>query len=419
TKNKANNVRNSPLLYPDLCTYLYEKCVASSPNRQVYGKQNRTPPSSSHNPVNQVLQIEDVPIDEGGSSIPPPTNENHDANFDTRYDNDFEGGYQVPPPKSPSRARPKKKAKGGVFEFEEDMKRAMINLAKCGFFKNKGPSADECHEKLKIIGLESNDLLYLATFLIFSKPGGNYRDTWMTLPPDPNVLKGYIQMVAKQLKGAVGALDRTLVHAFVPFTQHLYRARGLGDCYQNVLAICDFNMIFTYVVVVWEGTTHDARILNEALIDPEADFPMPPSDKYYLCDVVAPYQNVRYWLGDFRQNRAMNSREKFNHAHAKLRNVMERAFGVLKARFPIMKKMPSYPLITQRDITVACFAIHNFIRSERLSDEFFPLYDHREVDGSSNSQDDNVVDEDVQPYRSAADQEYMTSLRDSIATQCP
>ncbi|GJV79460.1 putative nuclease HARBI1, partial [Tanacetum coccineum] len=185
--------------------------------------------------------------------------------------------------------------------------------------------------------------------------------------------------------GAVGALNGTLIHASVPFTQqHLYRARGRGACYQNVLAICDFNMIFTYVVVGWEGTTDGARILNEALIDPKADFPMPPSDKYYLCDAayrhthgfMAPYWNVRYWLGDFRRNRAMNSREKFNHAHAKLRN-------------------------------------------ERLSDEFFSLYDHREVHGSKNSQDDNVVDEDVQPYGSAADQEYMTSLRDSIAAQCP
>ncbi|GJV51979.1 putative harbinger transposase-derived nuclease domain-containing protein [Tanacetum coccineum] len=224
----------------------------------------------------------------------------------------------------------------------------------------------------------------------------------------------------------VGALDGTLIHASVLFTQqHLYRARGRGDCYQNVLAICDFNMIFTYVVVGWEGTAHDARILNEALIDPEANFPMPHSDKYYLCDAayrhtcgfMAPYWNVRYWLGDFCRNRAMNSREKFNHVHAKLRN--ERAFGVLKTRFPILKKMPSYPLVTQRDITLACFAIPNFILSERLSDEFFPLYDHREVHGSSNSQDDNVVDRDVQPYGSAADQEYMTSLRDSIAAQYP
>ncbi|GJX09586.1 putative nuclease HARBI1 [Tanacetum coccineum] len=212
-----------------------------------------------------------------------------------RYDNGFESGSLVPPHKSPSQTRPKKKAKGSVSEFEEDMKQAIINLA----------------------------------------------------------------------KGAVGALDGTLIHASISFTeQHLYRARG---------------------------TAHDARILNEALIDSEVDFPMPPFDKYYLCDAayrhtrgfMAPYRNVRYWLGDFRRNRAMNSREKFNHAHAKLRNVIERAFGVLKAHFPILKKMPSYPFVTQRDIVVACFAIHNFIRKERLSDEFFSLYDHHEVYDSS------------------------------------
>ncbi|GJV54919.1 hypothetical protein Tco_1455924 [Tanacetum coccineum] len=172
---------------------------------------------------------------------------------------------------------------------------------------------------------------------------------------------------------AVGALDGTLIHASIPFTeQHLYKARG-------------------------RGTAHDARILNEALIDPEADFSMPPSDKYYLCD--AAYRHTCGFMAPYRNK--------------------ERAFGVLKARFTILKKMPSYPLVTERDITLACFAIPNFILNERLSDEFFPLYDHREVHGSSNSQDDNVVDRDVQPYGTAADQEYMTSLRDSIAAQYP
>nr|GEV23787.1 hypothetical protein [Tanacetum cinerariifolium] len=90
-------------------------------------------------------------MDEGGSSVPPPTNENHDSDFETGYDNSFESGSPVQ--KSPSQIRPKKKAKGNVSEFEEDMKQAIINLAKCGFSKNKGPSADECHEKLKILEL--------------------------------------------------------------------------------------------------------------------------------------------------------------------------------------------------------------------------------------------------------------------------
>ena len=53
------------------------------------------------------------------------------------------------------------------------------------------------------------------------------------------------------IKGAIGALDGTLVHAVVPATQQTaYRGRGGGRCYQNVLGIYDFNMIFTFV---WAG----------------------------------------------------------------------------------------------------------------------------------------------------------------------
>ncbi|GJT04002.1 putative harbinger transposase-derived nuclease domain-containing protein [Tanacetum coccineum] len=247
-----------------------------------------------------------------------------------------------------------------------------------------------------------------------------------TFNPNPNI-PGNNRRERRMFKGAVGALDGTLIHASVPsHKQNVYRARGRGDCYQNVLAICDFNMIFTYIVAGWEGTAHDARILNEALDDPIYEFPIPPSDKYYLCDAayrhtrgfMAPYRNVRYWLGDFRRKRAMTSKEKFNHAHAKLRNVIERAFGVLKARFPILKSMPKFPLVKQRDITIACFAIHNFIRKEGLSDDFFAQYDQSDIHVNENVRDDNDGDVEVaQPIGSEADQQYMINLRDDIATQ--
>ena len=78
---------------------------------------------------------------------------------------------------------------------------------------------------------------------------------------------------------------------------------------------------------------------------------------------MAPYRNVRYWLSDFRQSGGPRTKEElFNHAHAKLRNVIERTFGVLKARFSILKKMATYPFSVQRDIVIACAAIHNYIR---------------------------------------------------------
>ena len=90
---------------------------------------------------------------------------------------------------------------------------------------------------------------------------------------------------------------------------------------------------------------------------------------------MAPYRNVRYWFGDFRRQRAMNKYEKFNHSHVKLRNVIERAYGVLKARFPILKRMTWFSLEVQRDIVIVCFAVHNFIGKEGLTDDLFSEYD--------------------------------------------
>ncbi|GAV63794.1 LOW QUALITY PROTEIN: DDE_4 domain-containing protein, partial [Cephalotus follicularis] len=178
-------------------------------------------------------------------------------------------------------------------------------------------------------------------------------------------------------KGAVGALDGIL--AIIPAShQTVYRGRGKSKCYQNVLGTCDFNMIFTFVYVGWEGVAHDSRVLTEVLAEPSNNFPFSPPGKYYLrnsmytnTQFMAPYRNIRYWLGDFRRRRAMTKEEKFNHAHVKLRNVIERAYGVLKERFLIFDKMTHYPFNVQMNVIIACFAVNNFIRKEMINDELF------------------------------------------------
>ncbi|GJV33030.1 Myb/SANT-like domain, harbinger transposase-derived nuclease domain protein [Tanacetum coccineum] len=177
------------------------------------------------------------------------------------------------------------------------------------------------------------------------------------------------------------------------------------------------------------GIAHDSRILSEAIRNQNAPFPLPPPDKYYLCDAayahtrgfMAPYHNVRYWLGDFRQRRPLNSKEKFNHSHAKLRNMIERAYGVLKALFPILKRMAPFSLTTQRNITIACFALHNFIRKEGLDDELFSTCDQSNVQLDNENilvEDDGGIEEDeVQPQENASNRQYLTNLRDQIAQQ--
>jgi hypothetical protein len=71
-------------------------------------------------------------------------------------------------------------------------------------------------------------------------------------------------------------------------------------------------------------------------------------------------------------------KEHFNYTHSRLRNVIERSFGVLKNKWRILFKVPSYPIRKQAKIIVACMALHNFIRESNLADKEFDKCDNDE-----------------------------------------
>ena len=94
---------------------------------------------------------------------------------------------------------------------------------------------------------------------------------------------------------------------------------------------------------------------------------------------MTPYRNIRYWLSDFRSGgKAVGREEIFNLCHARLRNFIERAFGVVKTRFPILKKMTPYSFVTQTKIVMTCFSIHNILRQVSVADRLFSEYDTEE-----------------------------------------
>lgn len=105
----------------------------------------------------------------------------------------------------------------------------------------------------------------------------------MIVPPDFNNLDKegcHIELREGAFKGAVGALDGTLIDAHIPVEDQVpFRGRGQGKCYQNVMAVCDFDMKFIYVMAGWEGIAHDSRVLNETLRNPANNFPIPPPSK--------------------------------------------------------------------------------------------------------------------------------------------
>ncbi|RVW49612.1 hypothetical protein CK203_076739 [Vitis vinifera] len=130
-----------------------------------------------------------------------------------------------------------------------------------------------------------------------------------------------------------------------------------GVTTQNVMAVCDFNMCFTFAWAEWEGAAHDARVFLEALRRPELGFPHPPR---------GPYKGERYHLPDFRRGSSP-------------------------------KEMHSFPLEKQVKIVIASMALHNFIRINARMDMEFKPYD---VDqgllplNEEESRVDSLVEED-------------------------
>ena len=119
------------------------------------------------------------------------------------------------------------------------------------------------------------------------------------------------------------------------------------------------------------------------------------SGNYYLCDVgytndegfLAPYRAQRYHLSDWRQGHQCTSpKEFFNMKHSSDRNIIERAFGLLKGRWAILRSRSFYPIKTQCWIISTCALLHNYIRREMTLDpqENSPLSDNsgaQELDG--------------------------------------
>ena len=51
---------------------------------------------------------------------------------------------------------------------------------------------------------------------------------------------------------------------------------------QNVMAVCDFDMRFIFVVTGWPGSVHDTRVLLDTLVTYKDQFPHPPHGKNKL-----------------------------------------------------------------------------------------------------------------------------------------
>ena len=210
-----------------------------------------------------------------------------------------------------------------------------------------------------------------------------------------------------------GALDGTHIPAILrEEDQSVFRNRKKFIS-QNVLGVTNFDAIFIYALAGWEGSAHDAKVLNDAK---EKGLPM-RQGKFYLADAgyalsrltLTPYRGVRYHLKEWGRGnqRPADYKELFNLRHSALRNVVERIFGIMKKRFPILVKMASYSFVFQCDLVYCCMLLQNFIRMDQIFEDIFDLWEDVELPPVEN----NIQRE----FENLAQAGQLNQWRDSIA----
>ncbi|CAA0831884.1 Unknown protein, partial [Striga hermonthica] len=145
--------------------------------------------------------------------------------------------------------------------------------------------------------------------------------------------------------GCLGALDGTYINVRVPSKDRGRYKNRKGQVSVNVLGACDRNMNFVYMLCGWEGSAADNRVLRDAIT--RENSLRVPNGQYYLVDggytngsgFLSPYRGVRYHLDEWGtgSRTPQNFRELYNLRHAKARNAIERAFGILKMRWAILR----------------------------------------------------------------------------------
>lgn len=156
---------------------------------------------------------------------------------------------------------------------------------------------------------------------------------------------------------AIGAVDCTHVHIMKPSVFGDEYVNRKGKTTINVQMTCDANEKITSVDAQWPGSVHDSRIWRmSGVLDVVRRH---DGDVSLLGD--SGYSITPWLLTPFDEPRNAHER-KYNVTHAQERVIIERVFGQLKRRFPILSSQVRIRFENIPKLVISCAVLHNIAK---------------------------------------------------------
>lgn len=190
---------------------------------------------------------------------------------------------------------------------------------------------------------------------------------------------------------AMAAVSRLVEHALIT-RKHFHAV--------NTQFVIDINMSFLSVNARYPGSTHDALIWRASLVNTslrrlynrmESEW-----NFFLLADNGYPLQP---WLLKPYDNPDTTAKKLYNKNHRKLRSLVERAIGLLKARFRCLlnESKLRYDRLMAGYIIYACSTLHNFLIAKNYPvDDIDPIFEDEICDFDEDLDDFDISYEDLQ-----------------------
>ncbi|XP_029347997.1 putative nuclease HARBI1 [Acyrthosiphon pisum] len=198
----------------------------------------------------------------------------------------------------------------------------------------------------------------------------------------------------------IGAIDCTHIKIQSPGGPNAEYFRNRKGWFSlNVQTVVSAKLKIMDIVVRWPGSTHDSTIFSRSKINNDLHVEQKWGNSLIVAD--SGYANTKHIVTPFLNPQA-GPENLYNESQIRTRNPVERCYGVLKRRFPVLSLGMRLQISNIQNVIIACSVLHNIaidcndvmpMDDVQLPDELTELINEPTIENRQNNARTRLVNE--------------------------